>query len=323
MSCLWGLIHNAVKPVSAQVTDQITLTAIPPRLGDDFKLTAKPGEKIQTIVRVRNNSNQPITINSSVEDFIIGQDGTTPISVNEAVSGRWSLANWTTVSPLEQTIESGKSVNVNLVIDVPADALPGGHYAMILHQPKPANPAEAKSQSAIGQRVGTLVYFVVEGIINEQAFVRDFTIPNFTEYGPVPFSFLVENISDIHIKPQIGVEIYNLFGQKVQNIPIESKNIFPFVPRRFDGSWVRVWGIGPYTAKVVMSYGSHGQVAVVQKMFWLLPIRLVIAGLLLILAIVIVTMVIRKQIIEKRIMAQKKIEMLEQKLDELEKKELS
>lgn len=312
--CLLGFS----KPVLAQASNQITVTAIPPRLGDDFKLKAKPGEKIQTIVRVRNNSDQAITINSKVEDFVIGEDGATPLSVKEEVSGRWSLAAWATISPQEQKIEPGKTANVNLVIDVPADALPGGHYAMVLHQPQPANPSQGGAQSAIGQRVGTLVYFLVDGIINEQAFIRDFTIPYFTEYGPVPFSLVVENVSDIHIRPQIGVEIYNVWGQKVQSIALESKNVFPFVPRKFSSVWSRVWGIGPYTARVIMSYGAHGEVTIVKKMFWLLPIKIVIAAFLLILAILFILVMIRKKINQSKTLERQKIELLEKKLAELE-----
>ncbi len=315
VACLAGYVSTA----AAQGAGQITLTAIPPRLGEDYKLKAKPGEKIQTIIRVRNNSDETITINSTIEDFIIDENGETPIPVNDEVSGRWSLAAWTTISPQEQTIAPGKTTNVNVVIDVPADALPGGHYAMVIHQPKPAGQSESGAQSAIGQRVGTLVYFLVDGPINEQAFIRDFVIPGFTEYGPVPFSFLVENVSDIHIRPQIGIEIYNLFGQKVQNIPVETKNIFPFVPRKFEGSWNRVWGIGPYTAKVIMSYGSQGQVVIVKKMFWLLPIKIVIAGLLIIMALTAITIMVRKQLVEKRKLEQQKINLLEKKLAELEK----
>jgi hypothetical protein len=310
---------TGTKLAYAQTANQVILTAIPPRLGEDFKLKAKPGEKIQTIIRVRNNSEEEITINSSAEDFIVDENGETPLPVKDQVSGRWSLATWMTISPQEQTIQPGKTANVNVVIDVPADALPGGHYAMVLHQPLPNGALETGAKSAIGQRVGTLVYFLVDGPINEQAFVRDFTIPSFTEYGPVPFSFLVENVSDVHIQPQIGVEIYNIFGQKVQTISMDTKNVFPFVPRKFEGSWGRIWGIGPYTAKVVMSYGTHGEVSIVQKMFWLLPIKIVLAVLLFVFAIAAIIVVFRKQVVEKRNVAQKKINLLEKKLEELEK----
>ncbi len=301
---------------------EVSLTAIPPRIGDDFNLKGLPGEKVQTTIRVKNTSDQPVTIATSAEDFILDEDGETPVPLNieDDVSSRWSLANWLRVSPTTQTIPPKKDAVVNVLIDVPADALPGGHYAMVLHQPVNEGQDQAGSQSSIGQRVGTLFYFLVDGPINEEAFIRDFSFPNFTEYGPVPFSFMVENVSDIHIKPQMGVEIYNIFGKKIETITIDSKNVFPFIARKFEGEWNRKWGIGPYTAKIVMSYGSQGQVAIAQTSFWLLPITLILIVVVSILAILFILFFIGGYSRRKTVQSNKKIKALEKKIKELEDK---
>lgn len=232
----------------AQLTES-SITAIPPRLGEDFTLKAKPGEKIQTSVRVRNGSSEKLLLKTTAQDFIVGDNGETPVPITDTdLSNRWSLASWMILTPSVNEVAPGQSVTVNVIIDVPANALPGGHYAMITHQPTTANnnPAGAggpASASFLQQRVGTLVYLMVEGPINEAAFIRKLTIPHFTEYGPVPFSFEVDNRSDIHIHPTLSVEIYNIFGRKVETIPIESKNVFPFIPRAFSGQWNRIWGV--------------------------------------------------------------------------------
>lgn len=319
LACLGTLLFLHPHLCQAQQSE-VALTAIPPRLGDDFSLKAKPGEKIQTTIRVRNTSPQPITIKTTVEDFILDEDGQTPIPLNsdEHVSSRWSLASWIRISPEEQTIQPQKDTVVNVLIDIPADALPGGHYAVILHQPDNLQQDTPGSQSSIGQRVGTLVYFLVDGPINEEAVIRDFHFPRFTEYGPVPFSFVVENLSDVHIAPQLGVEIYNLFGQKIDTISIEGRNVFPFIGRTFKGTWNRKWGIGPYTAKVIMSYGSQGQVAIATTSFWLLPITLVLAILLGIIILLVIALLIKKRISKRSDYQKKKIETLEKKLQQFE-----
>ncbi len=310
----FGLLY-ATSITKAQ---QVSLTAIPPRIGEDFKLKAKPGEKVQTTIRIKNTSGQPIAIESALEDFIIDEDGSTPIPISDEVSTRWSLSSWSIVSPKNQIIAPGGDANINLLIEVPEDALPGGHYGMVLSQP--ANQgAAAGSQSSIGQRVGTLVYFLVEGPINEEAFISNLSFPQFTEYGPVPFSFQVENVSDIHITPQISVNIYNIFGKKVETLQMEAKNVFPFVPRQFSGEWDRTWGIGPYTAEVIMSYGSQGQITIAKTGFWLLPITIVISIIVGLLILIVLLSVIRKQLVEKQQYNKKKIEMLEKKLSEMEK----
>jgi hypothetical protein len=322
--------ENLIQSISSnQTLTESSLTAIPPRLGEDFSIKIKPGEKIQTSVKVRNSSSSPLTVQSIAQDFIVGDNGETPIPITDAdVSNRWSLASWLILSPNVNQLAPGETAVVNVVIEVPADALPGGHYAMITHQPSTATAREIAagiqpaSASFLQQRVGTLIYVMVEGDINEMAFLRKFSVPKFTEYGPVPFSFEVDNQSDIHIRPQMAVEIYNIFGKKIETMPVETKNIFPFVARSFNGQWDRVWGFGPYTAQVVMSYGTGGQVAMAKTTFWLLPITLVLAGLVILLTLLAIIILIRRHVMHRKGNQQAEIELLQAKVRQLEEKKL-
>lgn len=305
------------------VLNESTLTAIPPRLGEDRSLKAKPGEKIQTSVRVRNGSSQAMTIKTLAQDFIVDVGGDTPVPVSDQTSNRWSLASWIILAPEIQELKPGEIAVVNVLIEVPGNALPGGHYAMVTHQPDVEKATtnftlEYDSAASLQQRVGTLLYLMVEGPINEAAFIRELKFPKFAEFGPIPFSFLVDNQSDIHIRPQAGVEIYNLLGRKVDTIVIEPKNVFPFVTRSFESQWDRIWGFGPYTAKVIMSYGAGGQLAMAQTSFWLLPITLLLAILVVILVATTLIIVIRRHVLHRRSDDQAKLEMLQQKVQELE-----
>lgn len=313
-------------PTENSIDDQsVTLTAMPPRLGDDLSLKVAPGKKLQAAVKVRNNSNKAFTINTAIDDFVIGDDGETPVAVTEEVDYRWSLKNWLILAPDFQVLQPRQTGIINVIIDVPADALPGGHYAMITHKPVGLNGEKFQdsASSLISQRVGTLLYVIVEGPINEEAFVRDFTMPRFTEYGPVPFSFMVDNQSDIHIKPEISIEVYNLLGMKVDTIAIESKNVFPMVSRTFTGQWDAVWGSGFYNAKLIMSYGSGGQVAIVNTTFWLLPITLVIAGLIILLTLLVIFIAVRRHLLHKKDAEKQRMQMLEEKIAKLEGDRLS
>lgn len=322
MTCLIaGIAALVVSPTQAQVaetTDEISITAIPPRLGEDNTLKVKPGEKTQIDVRARNSSNQTITIQSSAIDFIVGEDGTTPVPLDGQVesSNRWSLASWLTVAPNQQTLAPNQSGIVSIVIDVPEDALPGGHYAMIVHTPS-AGKSIAGSGSGINQRVGTLLYVVVDGPINEAAFIRDFAFTDFMEFGPVPFSFAVENESDVHIRPQMNIDIYNLFGKKVATIQPGTKNIFPYESRSFSGEWEQVWGTGPYTARLTMSFGEQGAVVIARTSFWLLPVKLLIAIITLIGVLIIAGISIRRHMIHRKTDQTARIQELESQVQDM------
>lgn len=322
------LLAQAQAPgaLGTQEQSQVSLTAIPPRLGDEGDLAAKPGEVIQTQVRVNNPTNEAVTISSSAYDFTIDVDGETPIPIEGDVSSRWSLANWLVLAPATQTIAPNQTAVVNVLVEVPDDALPGGHFAMITHQPTQSGVQAIGQQAAtsgINQRVGTLLYVFVEGPINEEAFIRNAQFPKLTEFGPVPFSFSIENMSDIHIRPQISVEIRDWLGRTSDAVLVNPKNIFPLTSRDFDGQWDRIWGIGRYSATITASYGQSGSLAVAKTHFWLIPITLVIAILVVILTLIAVGIAVRRHIIHRKTDQSGKIQELESKIRELESQQSS
>lgn len=200
-------VNTQINPAQAQVesavADSLTLVAMPPRAGDDGQLRAAPGETIQTSIRVRNTSNQTLTLRSYAQDFIVKEDGITPIPVQESVTNRWSLANWMAIAPNHHTLAPGDTAEMAVVVEIPEDAMPGGRYAMVLHEPTDTtNITEVNGSGAgITQRIGTLFYVIVDGPINEEAYIRDFRFKRFQEFGPVPYAFLIRNQSDIHIRP--------------------------------------------------------------------------------------------------------------------------
>lgn len=306
--------------------DQASLTAIPTRLGDDNSVKIKPGEIRQVEVRVVNSGTRPMTIATDALDFTVGEDGATPVAITETVEGanRWSLASWLTMTPNEQTLGPGQMGVINVLIQVPEDALPGGHYAMITHRPSagPIDAEENTAASAINQRVGTLLYVVVDGPINEEAYITNFIIPKYLEFGPVPFSFTIDNRSDIHITPQMGLTITNMFGQEVETIQPETKNVFPFTSRSIEGEWERIWGIGKYNAELKMSYGETGKVVISKTSFWLIPIKLVIAALIVLLTAIAAIISIRRHILHRKQDQSARIAELEQQLQTLQKDKL-
>jgi hypothetical protein len=206
----------------------VSLTAMPPRVGELGEIKIKPGQKFQTTIRVLNTSDKDIEVETFVKDFVIDNDGKTPIQVRETVDNRWSLASWVAIGPAHQMVRAGKTVNVNVLIEVPKDARPGGHYAMVTHQPAGlAKAAKEPASTGVNQQVGSLIYVTVDGAINEEAFIRDFAFkPNLAEFGPMQFFYGIDNASDVHIRPNASIEIYNLFNQKIDTIMVETQNVF-------------------------------------------------------------------------------------------------
>ena len=272
----------------------VTLTVKPVRIGDDNSLLLAPGEKKQIQVKVENNSQVDLNIESQVYDFIVDQDGTTPIKVIDQQDNRWSLADWITLAPAVNFLQAGGSATVNALIEVPEDALPGGRYAMVVHSPD-LGRVEGQTGTGIGQEAGTLIYVVIDGPISELAYVSLFNIPKFLEKGPVPMEIKIRNESDIHIIPIPQITVSNIFGKEIANFTLDAKNVFPFTDRDFSDVWQKKWGFGPYTFRLEAAYGFQGQVMSAESVIWLIPITIIIIILLGILLIVAVVMAIKKK----------------------------
>lgn len=300
-----------------------TLTAIPPRTET---IVVNPGDTAQIKIQVRNVSPERLFVTSEVQDFIIDKDGSTPIplSTEDALPLRWSLASWMTIVPSGRVIEKNELASYAVVIQVPKDALPGGHYAMITHFPsivEDGRPGQTKpSSTAITAKVGTLVYVQVNGDIHEEAFIRNFSAPEWVEFGPVDFSYDIESASDIHLSPQASLTIKNMFGFTKETIVVPSKNIFPYSSRAFDTAFNQVWGFGPYFAKLTVSYGTTGKIVTASKMFWIIPYRILMAVTVVLLALLAIVIVFRRHLEHRNDVRSQHIEVLEERIRDLEKK---
>lgn len=297
----------------------VSLMAIPDRLGDDLSLEVSPGETVQLSVRVRNTSDKAQLVKSVVRDFIIGEDGKTPVPVQENTDSRWSLASWIELPIADNQVPAGSTQTVPIIVHVPTDALPGGRYAMILHELDTGAGAQTTGgQAEVSSRVGTLLYIRVAGQIQESASVRNLTLPHLVEFGPIPISFEVDNLSDVHIKPSIRIIIRDMIGREQEVIPVETHNVFPYSQRLFQAQWDRVWGFGYYHAQIEMTYGSTSQAFTLSQGFWMIPYKLVLTVLIVFITLVAMIIAVRRHLRHRSDESQQHIELLEEKLKQLE-----
>jgi hypothetical protein len=330
---LFGL---AVRAVLAQVQNLddiakqgLTITAIPARMGDDDTLQGEPGKTIQTSVKVMNNTKLPLTINTIAEDFIIGEDGKTPQPVDAQAGSRWSLSKWMKIVNPTNLVPANSTATVTILISIPANALPGGRYAMIMHSPaadgvglgETGDAAKRGAQAGINQRVGTLVYLRIPGPVKEEAHIRNFKVPGLSEFGPIPMQFSIESLSDIHIRPSSTIIIRDMLRRPIAELAIPTSNVFPYTMREFETMWKQVWGLGRYTAEVRTTYGSKAVMTGATVAFWIIPLRLIV------LIVVIILIIIGGGIIWKRrqarhdIQEEEQIHILEDRIRQLEEEQ--
>jgi len=290
------------------------LTAIPPRL----EITVNPGEVITKEIKIRNESNTEKSISTSVRDFIVTDDLGTPLQIEatDQSSNRWTASSWIQISPTSLLLKPGETKSLVLTVITPEDALAGGHYAMVLHTPQ-NDITITQTGAAVETNVGTLVYITIPGDITQNASIKEFSAPKFSEYGPIDFKTVITNLSDIHITPAGAINIYNTFGLKSAQINLDNINIFPGTSREFINTLNRKLMLGRYKAQINATYGTTGQLLTATIFFWVIPYKL-IALLLAIILIIFLIIKLKKK--TPPVSEAPKVEQLEKELEELKKK---
>lgn len=302
------IYHLSFVIVQAQTSSNV-MTVIPPRL----EISAKPGETIRKVIQFRNESDATAYLSVSVKDFIVNNNNGQPDFVDSRVSGRWAASSWIKANS-SLTVSPKVIGNLNITVNVPSDALPGGHYAGILYQNKGTPSAIGKgvgAGSAITQVVGTLVYINVAGPITENATVKRFDVPGFSEYGPIPFTTEISNLSDTHISPVGQITVRNLFGQVATQLKLDERNVFPGASLLYSNTWQEKLLIGRFRADLELAYGS-GRGLKATAYFWVFPWKVALIIILTITLIGLIAYLGYKKIKSRQ-------EELEEKLAEEEK----
>lgn len=247
------LVTLGLKPsfVSAQAASA-GLTVIPPK----FELFANPGDVVTETIRIRNESNDVITFGVLVEDFSsAGEEGKVVLEEGENELP-YSLKRWIELSSENIVLQPQEEQLYPFSINIPRDADPGGHYASVLFQI--GGGEQIPGVASVQHRVGSLVLLRVSGNVVEEATVETFAAPTYSRSAPVTISMRVKNDGTTHIRPNGTIIITNMFGQKVDELPLNSANVFPGAIRRMDTEWNPGNVLGYYTATVVATYGQQG-----------------------------------------------------------------
>ena len=310
------VICHSTFVIPARAQTAFGLTAIPPRL----EITVEPGRTVTQEIKVRNESKNPKIIDITVRDFVVADDGGTPIQIDTTPDeNRWAASSWIQLSTRQVTLKPLETRSLMMTVIAPANATPGGHYAMILHTPG-EQVSLTDTGAAVIANVGTLVYITVPGDIRQDARVDSFSAPDFSEFGPINFKSIITNLSDIHIKPQGFIKVTNWLGGNTVNLPLEDTNIFPYTSREFINKLDKKFLFGRYKAQLSAGYGTAGGALLATIYFWVIPWRLIILILIFIVLFAALIHLIRKTQTSANPEAQRQIGQLEKEIEDLKKK---
>jgi hypothetical protein len=192
------------------------------------------------------------------------------------------LARWVKINNGPYIIPPEQTTDIQFMLDVPDDAPPGGHYAAILVSTESAKQEGEELAVKTSQAITSLVFLRVEGEVNENASIREFTvIDSLLEKPEAEFSLRFENKGNVHLQPRGDVVITNMWGTQRGSVPINYKthfgNVLPNSIREFKFTWssdFKITDVGRYKAIATLTYGEDGMKSVTSTAyFWVIPIK--------------------------------------------------
>jgi hypothetical protein len=285
-----------------------------------------PGETKTFNLKFLNQGTSPIAGTFGVADFIVMDKQGTPVFLdeNEILSSRFAAATWVTLPFTRGTIAAEDRLTLQLTLNVPANAKPGGRYFGVFFEPSSAVPAETgfeyEAGTGVETRIAGLVYVRVSGPIEDNAAVTRFSTPKFAEYGPVPVTTEITNRGNYHIRPTGTLALYDMLGRKVDEKSLQEENIFPDATRVFENELGSKYMFGKFTAKLTAIYGESGKVLTATTSFWAFPVRLALLIILTIIILILVAIMIWKMMKGKQVKLEKKLEEEIHELEELKHK---
>lgn len=260
-----------------------------------INLSANPGQTITTQISLRDISNGRLLVTGQINDFVAaGEDGTPKILLDNQGSSPYSLRGWT--SPLSELLLEPKQIkNLRVTIAVPANAAPGGYYGVVRFT---ATPPELKGTGvSLSASLGALLLLKVNGDVKENLSIAEFSVNHNSTSGPVfestPLEFVekIKNSGNIHEQPTGQVTVTDMFGKKVAvvNINMPPANILPSSTRKFtqplDSSVIGNKVLfGQYHAQLRVTYGANKSIVTSSLTFWVIPYKLIGAGIILLIA---------------------------------------
>lgn len=301
-------VTHAATPTTNENVGQ-ALEIAPPVLN----IKANPGETVRTTISLRDVSTSPLVVRNQINDFVAnGEDGSPKLLLDEEGSGEsspYSLKDW--IQPLPQFTLQPREVNqLPVTIRVPANAAPGGYYAVVRFTASP--PGIDQSGVSLSASLGTLILLRVNGDAKEEMKIEQFAATkngsekSLFESPPITFLTRVKNNGSSHEQPTGQASIKDMFGNAVANVNVNlsRSNVLPGSIRAFsqplDSSVIGDrFLFGRYTADLKLNYGTQGQTMTASTSFWVIPYRMVGFALLLIAIVIIVARIALKRYTER------------------------
>lgn len=277
---LLSLLAYPVPVASAQAFD---LTVLPAK----NEITAEPGSAREFTITVRNHVPEAMDLKIYPMDYYITPDN--QFVFEEPGHYTYSCATWLRFDRDVLSMRPNSEAQVPVRVEVPPDAEPGGHFAVVFFE-KVLTPEEIATGAQLAPRVGALVLLTVPGEIVREAVIRSFSVESdfFSLWGPseqkkegfpvrsLRYRLEVENPGNVHVTVRAFLGYRPSFGFGRGEVELGEMTILPGTVRYFEGYLPNPPAFGVYRAEARIQYGKDIFTFDTEKRstagFWVVPV---------------------------------------------------
>ncbi len=238
------------------------LTVIPAKV----ELQVPAGDTARFSIELRNSGTDPLLLRVYAMDFAVTPDNT--FLFEEPGSYPYSCAPWIELEGEDVfDLPAGASANPSFRMNVPVDAEPGGHFAVLFFQD--ASPPSPGQGAELTPRIGCQVLLTVPGEIVRECSIAGLEVESdyLSLWGPpeegragwpsrdMRYRLAVENSGNVHITVFAVLRYRAAFGRGAGEVELGTMTVLPGTVRYFEGSLPSPPCLGRFKAEAVIMYG--------------------------------------------------------------------
>lgn len=302
-----------------------------------IEASVEPGAQIVENIKLFNDQEKNLVLYPFTESFKDSGDESGNPTFVPIDSNVDELPNWVIFNSEVYNIAPGEYLEFPVIINIPKNAEPGGHYGVIFFGTVPQSESK-KSGVQLGMKIGVLVIIDVAGDAKEDVTLLSFQTKDeqsLYNHLPVTFESRLENLGNVHVKPQGVITIRNLFGGIAAEIPFNNQdgNLLPDTKRKYEDIWYKdlqfydagavsdsnqsffdkfklEWNnfaLGYYKATVKMNVGRQAEnYLMADTGFWVFPWRVLLSALLLLTLLIFIFKIYNSLVMKKAYQKAKK-----------------
>ncbi len=278
-----------------------------------FEFVIERGKAELASMQVKNVTDRPILVRAFLNDF--EQDGISgnPKLITDASQERSANSLREFIEGLEDiTVEPGEVAVVDVPIQVPEEAAPGGYYGALRFQSAPVGSSEDEATSpqvSLNASVAALVLVEVPGDITEKieiksigAYLSNDKKGSLFTKKPSKIGIEINNLGNGFSRPFGKVTMAGPWGGgEVLSYELNDTsprgNVLPNSTRLFLDEMNAVKWPGRYTITGSISHGRGGEILIAKSSFWYIPSWLIITlAVLLVVMIALIVILYRKYV---------------------------